>query len=199
MEILVARTEKEIDLAYERLAAATILGCDTETSGFSAKLGRLFSIQFSDGELGVLLPVSEGIAPGRFADVLADASIVKIFHNAKFDLEFLNENGYEVANIFDTMLAEKVLTRGANQSSSLAETLYRYFAIDLDKSQRAKFNRKWDGIWTDELVDYALSDVFHLPRLRAEQTAWLVRLGLTGAFEEQLQKMFAREIHEKKD
>jgi len=191
MEILVARTEEEIDIAYERLAAATILGCDTETSGFSAKQGRLFSVQFSDGEFGVLLPVSEGIALGRFADVLADASVVKIFHNAKFDLEFLTENGYEVANIFDTMIAEKVLTRGANQSSSLAETLYRYFAIDLDKSQRAKFNRKWDGIWTDELVYYALSDVFHLPRLRAEQTAWMEKLGLINEFESQMAKMLS--------
>ena len=67
------------------------------------------------------------------------------------------------------MIAEKVLTHGANQSASLAETLYRYFAVDLDKSQRAKFNRRWNGIWTDELVDYALSDVVHLPRLMQEQ------------------------------
>jgi hypothetical protein len=35
------------------------------------------------------------------------------------------------------MIAEKVLTKGAGQSASLAETLYRYFAVDLDKSQRA--------------------------------------------------------------
>jgi len=189
MEILVARTEEEIDLAYERLAAATILGCDTETSGFSAKQGRLFSVQFSDGEFGVLLPVSEGIAPGRFADVLADASVVKIFHNAKFDLQFLTENGYEVANIFDTMIAEKVLTRGANQSSSLAETLYRYFAIDLDKSQRAKFGPRWDGIWTEDLVNYALSDVFHLPQLMKQQQEWLEKLGLTSEFASQMAKI----------
>jgi len=189
MEILVARTGEEIDLAYERLAAATILGCDTETSGFSAKQGRLFSVQFSDGEFGVLLPVSEGVALGRFADVLADASIVKIFHNAKFDLEFLNENGYDVANIFDTMIAEKVLTRGANQSSSLAETLYRYFAIDLDKSQRAKFGPRWDGIWTEDLVNYALSDVFHLPQLMKQQQEWLEKLGLTGEFASQMSKI----------
>ena len=91
------------------------------------------------------------------------------------------------------MIAEKVLTRGANQSASLAETLYRYFAVDLDKSQRAKFHRKWDGIWTEELVDYALSDVVHLPRLMAEQTVWLEKLGLNEEFERQLKKIFARE------
>lgn len=193
MDVFVARTVDEIDQAFDVLSRALVLGCDTETSGLSAKHGRLFSIQFSDGEFSVLVPLSEGVALGRLTEVLENISIIKIFHNAKFDLEFLKENNFAVQNIFDTMIAEKVLTRGANQSASLAETLYRYFAVDLDKSQRAKFNRKWDGIWTDELVDYALSDVVHLPRLMAEQTAWLEKLGLRGEFELQLHKIFARE------
>lgn len=189
MVILVARTEAEIDLAFERLTSAKQLGCDTETSGLSARHGKLFSVQLSDGEYNVLVPVSEGIRLGRLADILATNSQKKIFHNAKFDLEFLQEGGYSVSNVFDTMIAEKVLTRGANQSASLAETLYRYFAVDLDKSQRTKFNRNWNGIWTDELVNYALSDVVHLPRLMLEQTAWLEKLGLTEEFENQLQKI----------
>ena len=200
MNIFVVRTESEIDAAYETLSLAKRLGCDTETSGLSARHGRLFSVQFSDGEFNVLVPVSEGVPLGRLGEILLSDGITKIFHNAKFDLEFLSENGYEVKNVFDTMIAEKVLTRGAGQSASLAETLYRYFAVDLDKSQRAKFNRKWDGIWTDELVDYALSDVVHLPRLMDEQNTWLEKLDLSHEFEKQLQKIFAREsreIHEK--
>jgi ribonuclease D len=91
--------------------------------------------------------------------------------------------------VFDTMIAEKVLTRGANQSSSLAETLYRHFAIDLDKSQRAKFTKKWDGVWTKDLVDYALSDVVHLPLLMREQVAWLGKLGLADAFAAEMGKL----------
>ena len=87
------------------------------------------------------------------------------------------------------MLAEKVLTRGANQSASLAETLYRYFAVDLDKSQRAKFNRTWNGVWTNELVDYALSDVVHLPRLMREQILWLERLGLMEEYGKQISRI----------
>ena len=179
----------EIEDACSRLSSAEVLGCDTETSGFSAKHEKLFSIQFSDGEFNVLVPLSEGIAMGTFADLLSNEGITKIFHNAKFDLEFLCAKGHMVSNVFDTMIAEKVLTRGANQSSSLAETLYRYFAVDLDKSQRTKFNRKWDGIWTDELVDYALSDVVHLPRLMKEQTEWLEKLGLSAEFAEQMKKI----------
>jgi ribonuclease D len=143
----------------------------------------------SDGEFSVLVPVSEGVKLGRLALILENSMSVKIFHNAKFDLEFLNGSGYRVENFYDTMIAERVLTRGANQSASLAETLYRYFAVDLDKSQRKKFTRSWNGVWTDELVEYALSDVVHLPRLMQEQTAWLARLGLTDEFASQLQKI----------
>ena len=193
MDILVARTEGEICTAVERLSGVVLIGCDTETSGFDARSGRLFSVQFSDGEFCVLVPVSEGIALGPLADILTDAAVTKVFHNAKFDLEFLHAQRVAVNNIFDTMIAEKVLTRGANQSASLAETLYRYFAIDLDKSHRTKFSRKWNGIWTEDLVNYALSDVCHLPRLMQEQTAWLEKLGLTGEFETQLSRVFARE------
>ncbi|MEQ1606299.1 MAG: hypothetical protein ABL999_15670 [Pyrinomonadaceae bacterium] len=189
MDILVARTADETRTAYERLSGASVLGCDTETSGLGARTGRLFSVQFSDGKFNVLVPVSEGVDLGLFAEILTDPAIVKIFHNAKFDLDFLRENGYSVENVYDTMIAEKVLTRGANQSASLAETLYRYFAVDLDKSQRAKFNRSWDGVWTDELVDYALSDVVHLPQLRAEQMAWIEKLGLQDTFAAQMARV----------
>ena len=193
MEVFVARSFEECEFALSRLSAAEALGCDTETSGFNSKFAKLFSIQFSDGEFNVLVPLSEGISLEPFSPILANASITKIFHNAKFDLEFLSAAGVHVRNVFDTMIAEKVLTRGANQSASLAETLYRYFAIDLDKSQRAKFNRRWNGIWNEELVNYALSDVVHLPRLMREQLAWLKKLGLGNEFEFQIERLSSAE------
>lgn len=196
MDILVARTDGEINFAFERLISADRLGCDTETSGLNTRTGRLFSVQFSNGEFNVLVPISEGVQLGRLSEILTAPAITKIFHNARFDIGFLSENGYSVDNVYDTMIAEKVLTRGANQSASLAETLYRYFAVDLDKSQRAKFSSKWDGIWTEELVDYALSDVVHLPRLMDEQNAWLAKLDLQATYTEQLKKIFARESRE---
>lgn len=189
VNVLVARTSEDIETACAALSTAKELGCDTETSGLSARFGRIFSVQFSDGETNVLVPLSEGSALGPFCAILEDPLIVKIFHNAKFDLEFLREAGYQVSNVFDTMIAEKVLTRGANQSASLAETLYRYFAVDLEKSHRQAFSKNWDGIWTDALVEYALSDVVHLPRLMQEQVLWMERLGLTGDFEAAMAKV----------
>ena len=190
MKILVARSAHDIETAYERFSVLREIGCDTETSSLSPRNGRLFSVQFSDGDYNVLVPISEGVSLARLGDVLENPNITKIFHNAKFDLEFLRENGYAVQNSFCTMIAEKVLTKGANQSASLAETLYRYFAVDLDKSQRVKFNRTWNGVWTPELVHYALADVVYLPKLMKEQTLWLERLGLIEDYERQMRRIF---------
>ncbi len=184
-----ARSAQDIESAFERLSESKLIGCDTETSGLSARSGKLFSVQFSDGNFNVLVPISEGITLGKLAEILENQEITKIFHNAAFDLSFLRENGYSVENFFCTMIAEKCLTRGANQSVSLAETLYRYFAVDLDKSQRSKFTKKWDGIWTEELVHYALSDVVFLPELMRQQQAWLEKLGLLSDYENKLAKM----------
>lgn len=192
MNILVARTHKEIHLAHARLSAAPAIGCDTETSSLNPRFGKILSVQFSDGEFNVLVPVSEGVPLGILGAILAEASITKIFHNAKFDLDFLTAMDVQVNNVFDTLLAEKVLTRGANQSASLAETLYRYFAVDLEKSHRTKFNKSWDGIWTDELVDYALSDVAHLPALMREQKEWMEKLGLADEYASQIERHFTR-------
>ncbi len=89
------------------------------------------------------------------------------------------------------MIAEKLLTRGADQSCSLAETLYRYFAVDLDKTHRASFsNKSWNGAWTKELVEYALRDVVYLPELKRQQEIWLQRLGLKANFEKRLNQLF---------
>jgi DNA polymerase-1 len=190
VDILIVRSASDVEAAFERLVLAEAVGCDTETSALSSRYGKLFSVQFSDGEFNALVPISENVPLGRLAEILESPKITKIFHNAKFDLDFLHENGYQVQNVFDTMIAERVLTKGANQSASLAETLYRYFAVDLDKSQRAKFHKSWDGIWTEELVDYALSDVVHLPNLRFEQMTWLEKLGLTEVYLEQIRNIF---------
>jgi len=183
VNVVIARTTDEIDLAYESFSSAKAIGCDTETSSLNSKYGGLLSMQFSDGEHHVLVPLSEGVQLRRLKDLLAEPSVIKIFHNAKFDLGFLSAIGVSVRNVFDTMLAEKVLTHGASQSASLAETLYRYFAVDLEKSHRTKFNRSWDGVWAEDLVEYALSDVAHLPALMREQTSWMEKLGLTEEYE----------------
>ena len=191
MEVLVVRTVSEAERALELLGDKDHIGCDTETSGLHPSNGSLLSIQFSDGITNVLVPVSEGVNPELFGSFLADESVTKIFHNARFDLGFLSARGLVTRGVFDSMIAEKVLTRGANQSVSLAETLYRYFAVDLDKSKRKRFGKSWNGEWTPDLVEYAMNDVIFLPRLMKEQSDWLGRLGLEEEYAALLESVVA--------
>ena len=193
MNRIIVRTESDAEVALDRLSASKVIGCDTETSSLSSKTGRLYSIQFSDGDLQVLVPISEGARLSRLSELLNDDGVVKVFHNARFDLGFLDSYSLKTRNVYCSMTAEKLLTKGANQSSSLAETVYRYFGVDLDKGQRKTFTGKWDGVWTDELIEYALSDVVFLPRLMKAQVDWLDRLGLTKDYDEAMNKILSRE------
>ena len=191
-ETLVARSSGELAYAYRILSESEDLGCDTETAGFSARRCKLLSVQLSNGSFSVLVPLSEGVLLGPLAQLLVSSEHLKVFHNAKFDLRFLHESGYHVRHVFDSMIAEKLIARGADQSASLAETLYRYFAIDLDKSQRRMFSsRHWDGRWNPELVAYALSDVVYLPALKQQQEPWLERLGLKKEFKAKMTKLMS--------
>ena len=72
MNVLVARNSQDTDLAYSRLSLSDAVGCDTETSSLNSRYGKLFSVQFSDGEFNVLVPLSEGVGLGRLNDLLAD-------------------------------------------------------------------------------------------------------------------------------
>ena len=189
-ETLIARSLDDLAYAYQVLSGSVDLGCDTETSGFSSERNHLLSVQLSNGSLSVLVPVSEGVSLGPLAQLLASPDHLKIFHNANFDLRFLCEAGYTVRRIFDSMIAEKLITAGADQSSSLAETLYRYFAVDLDKSHQKTFaDGNWNGRWSPELVTYALGDVVYLPGLKQQQEPWLERLGLAKEFAVRMAKL----------
>jgi ribonuclease D len=189
-ETLVARSADDLAYAYRVLSGSTELGCDTETAGFSSRQCKLLSAQISNGSFSVLVPVCEGVGLGPLAALLTDPQYLKIFHNAKFDLGFLQEAGYPVRRIFDSMIAEKLITRGADQSASLSDTIYRYFGVDLDKSHRKIFSsRRWDGRWHPELVAYALNDVVYLPELKRQQEPWLERLGLLKEFNDKMMKL----------
>lgn len=75
---------------------------DVETTGLIN--ATLLGIAFSSSDTNFYLPVPFTDIP-EVRECLADASIIKIFHNYKFDQAFLPP----VVNIFDTMLAAYLL------------------------------------------------------------------------------------------
>jgi DNA polymerase-1 len=115
--------------------------------------------------------------------ILEDDGIIKIFHNALFDLKFIRRHlfpeGIKVKNIFDTMLAEQLLTAGIAQRGdhSLKAVTKKYLNIELDKTEQTSF--KPGQHFTDSQLRYAASDVRHLEAICKLQAAELAKENLT--------------------
>lgn len=86
-----------------------VLACDTETSGFDWWRGDLRLVQFGDARTGWSIPWDEW--RGMVKEVLRDYEGDLVFHNAKFDLHWLMQNGCEVSTRFvhDTAVQSKLL------------------------------------------------------------------------------------------
>lgn len=128
--------------------------------------------------IGVLDVFADNKALDYMLKVSEDPSILKIFHNAKFDLSFLRVHAgrrVQFRNIFDTMLAEQVLTAGwchpyLRKSElkkraigySLKDLVSRHLGQKLDKSLQTS---DWGGELSAEQIAYASRDVEVLPHL----------------------------------
>jgi len=113
----------------------------------------------------------------KLESLLADVETVKVFHNAVFDLGFLSIalGSPIINNVFDTMLAERVLTNGTGLECSLKAVADRYLQVHLDKGLQTSFG---SYSFTDDQIEYAAKDAQVLPAIRDMQMAKLRENGL---------------------
>lgn len=152
---------------------------DTETLGLNPHRDRLCVVQLSpgDGSADVVQ-----IAPGQkdapnLKRLLADPSIVKIFHYARFDIAVLsNAFGVMPAPIYCTKIASR-LTRTYTDKHGLKDLVRELLGVDLSKQQQSS---DWGAeSLTEPQVAYAASDVLHLHALRDKLDTLLAREGRT--------------------
>jgi len=159
------------DLARYKGAAAI----DTETMGLDPHRDRLCVVQLSPGDGSadvVQIPAGAKDAP-NLKKLLADTSIVKIFHFARFDIASLyNAFGVMPTPIYCTKIASR-LCRTYTDKHGLKDLVRDMLGVDLSKQQQLS---DWG---TDELTDaqvaYAASDVLHLHALRQKLDTMLAR------------------------
>ncbi len=130
-------TPEKLETLAKRLAKAERLALDTETTGLDTMTAEMVGLSLATapgdayylpvghvGVEGAQLELSE--VRQALGSILADKRIAKIAHNAKFDLQILQNAGFTVNGLdFDTMLAahllgEKSLGLKALASSRLA-------------------------------------------------------------------------------
>ena len=166
--------------AVESLGNAEVLGCDTETTGLKFLDDTLLMLQIYDGQDNYVIDCQTvDISPLK--EIFADKKVKKIFHNAKFDYKFLKANGIQTENVYDTMLAEKVLHCGKfNYGYGLKDLLNRYFDIQMDKTTRNTFVGH-KGDFTKHQVLYGLDDTVKLLELRKLQETDAEKMNLMPA------------------
>ncbi len=152
----------ELSQLAARLGRETMLGVDTESNSLHAYRERLCLLQFSSPKEDALVdPLAvEDLSP--LAAVFRDVGIEKIFHAAEYDLIVIQRDyGFPFANLFDTMMAARILSR---KKVGLGNLLEDEFGIKVEKRfQRADWGQR---PLAQPLLEYARTDTHHLIQLR---------------------------------
>ena len=166
-------TPVELNQLTARLAQESQLGVDTESNSLHAYRERVCLLQFSTpGEDALVDPLAiEDLSP--LASIFANAQIEKIFHAAEYDLIVLQRDyGFPFANLFDTMLAARILGR---KKVGLGNLLEEEFGIKSEKRfQRADWGQR---PLPAAQQDYARMDTHYLIELRNRLKAELEARG----------------------
>ena len=157
--------EEGIDLIKDKEE----LGLDTETSGLDFNTKDLLLLQIGNFDFQVVFDIASygGKIPNLLKDYLNTSKSTFILQNAKFDLKFLFKQDIILKKIYDTMLAEVVLTNGLQYSGrDLATLAQKYCQVELDKSVRGKIISH--GL-SDEVLVYGAKDVKYLSEIKRKQ------------------------------
>lgn len=159
--IFVDRPDR-LEAMARQLQRADLLAVDTESNSLFAYREQVCLIQFSTHESDYVLDPLALPNLSILAPIFADARVEKIFHASEYDLICLKRDfHFEVNNIFDTMLAARVLGRPA---VGLGAILKEEFNVELDKHyQRADWGKR---PITQPMLSYARLDTHYLIPLR---------------------------------
>jgi ribonuclease D len=156
------------------------IAVDTETLGLNPHRDRLCVVQISrgDGSADVVQIARNGPVPDTLVGVLADESVLKIFHYARFDLAVLfHALGVMPRPVYCTKVASR-LTRTYTDRHGLKDLVRELLGFDLSKQQQSS---DWGAeTLTQAQLDYAASDVLHLHALKARLDRMLERENRSG-------------------
>ncbi|MBT3337013.1 MAG: ribonuclease D [Anaerolineae bacterium] len=138
------------------------IAVDTESNSLHAYQEQVCLIQFSTSEKDYLLDPFALPDLSDLAPFFANPDIEKIFHAAEYDLICLQRDfGFQFANIFDTMIAARIL---GYQAVGLGKLLDSKFDVQVDKKyQKANWGKR---PLTEEMLNYARLDTHYLIALR---------------------------------
>jgi len=154
-----------------------IVAVDTETQGLSLVRDGLCLVQLSagDGDAHIVQPDRNGYDCPNLQRLLADQSVEKILHFARFDLAVVERDlGVTMTPVFCTKIASK-LVRTYTDRHGLKDVAREIAGVELSKQQQSSDWAARD--LSNAQLAYAASDVLHLHAIRSGLTAMLKREG----------------------
>jgi ribonuclease D len=153
---------------------------DTETLGLEIGRDRLCVVQLSrgDGDADVMQIAPQQTRAPNLERLLADPSVLKLFHYGRFDMGVLcHAFGVMAGPVYCTKIASK-LARTYTDRHGLKDLTRELLGIEISKQQQSS---DWGAeTLTDAQLAYAASDVLHLHALREKLDAMLEREGRDG-------------------
>ncbi len=146
--------------ACAKMAQSDFLTIDTEFIRETTFWPELCLIQMATPDHEAIVdPLSKGLDLTPFFELMADPSVVKVFHAARQDIEIIYHLGNLIPHpIFDTQVAAMVC--GFGDSVSYDQLVQRTSGVQIDKSSR--FTDWRQRPLSDKQLKYALADVTHL-------------------------------------
>src|SRR5438132_4868293 len=143
-----------------RQSGASFVAVDTEFMRERTYWPILCLVQIAGPEEAVAVDaLAAGIELTPLAELMANRSILKVFHAARQDVEiFFNMSGTVPAPLFDTQIAAMVC--GFGDAASYETLVAKLAQASLDKSSR--FTDWAHRPLTERQLHYALADVVHL-------------------------------------
>lgn len=166
------------------LDSVDTFGCDTETEGEFNFVNKVIMLQVGNKE-------DQYVIDTRCTDVsilarhFSNKEKIKIFHNSKFDRNFLKFSfGFEVESIYDTFLVECCVTNGLqDRQLGLAALTIKYCNATLDKSERGKFINYGSKPFTAKQIVYGAEDVTYLMDIVDKQMVTVKEMQLESVVE----------------
>ena len=161
------------------ISFANGVAIDTETMGLSLQRDKLCLVQLSagDGDAHLVQMDRGSYDCPNLKTLLADKSIVKILHFARFDVGMVQKYlGVTMAPIYCTKIASK-LVRTYTDRHGLKDLVRELAAKDKSKQQQSS---DWGAAkLSTAQCEYAASDVLYLHELRRKLDVMLAREGRT--------------------
>lgn len=187
-------TTQGLEQAVSQLSKSDFVTVDTEFIRETTFWPELCLIQMASPDSTALVDaLAPGIDLSSFFALMADKSVVKVFHAARQDIEIVFHLGNLIPEpVFDTQVAAMVCSFG--DAISYDQLVARITGVNLDKSSRFTDWRRRP--LSDKQLDYALADVTHLRDVYLYLQDRLTKEGRNDWVSEEIRILTARETYD---